>query len=159
QALISQAKLVVGGERHLDLLGDLPRGERMAWPSPMHDAFPAILSRRGEPVAVVASGDPYFYGVGSLLATQVPPEEIVCLPGISAFSLAAARLGWALQDCALLTLHGRALERVLPALQPNSRVLALSWDSTTPAKVAELLLLYGFGEARMIVCEAMGGRN
>lgn len=159
QTLIAQAALVVGGQRHIELLGSLPKGERMAWPSPMHDAFPAILARRGEPVAVVASGDPFFYGVGSVLTAQIPAEEIVCLPGISAFSLAAARLGWALQDCALVTLHGRALERALPALQPNSRILALSWDGTTPARLAELLVRHGFGDARMIVCEAMGGPN
>lgn len=159
QALIAQAALVVGGQRHLDLLGGLAKGERVAWPSPMHDAFPAILARRGEPVAVVASGDPFFYGVGSLLTGLVPADEIVCLPGISAFSLAAARFGWALQDCALVTLHGRALERVLPALQPNSLVLALSWDGTTPAKLVELLVRHGFGDTRMIVCEAMGGPN
>jgi precorrin-6B C5,15-methyltransferase / cobalt-precorrin-6B C5,C15-methyltransferase len=157
QALIAQAALVVGGQRHLDLLGDLAKGERLAWPSPMHDAFPAILARRGEYVTVVATGDPFFYGVGSLLAAQMPAEEMICLPGISAFSLAAGRLGWAQQDCALVTLHGRALERVLPVLQPNTRVLALSWDGATPARLAELLVHYGFGDTRMIVCEAMGG--
>ncbi len=157
RALIAQAGLVVGGQRHLDFLGDLATGERLAWPSPMHDAFPAILARRGGPVAVVATGDPFFYGVGSLLAAQVPAGEIVCLPGISAFSLAASRLGWAQQDCALVTLHGRALERVLPVLQPNSRVLVLSWDSATPTRLAELLARYGFGDTRMTVCEAMGG--
>ena len=157
RALIAQAALVVGGQRHLDLLGDLVTGERLAWPLPMHGAFPTVLARRGSPVAVVASGDPFFYGVGSVLAAQVPADEMVCLPGISAFSLAANRLGWAQQDCALVTLHGRALERVLPILQRNSSVLALSWDGTTPAKLAELLVRYGFGDTRMIVCEAMGG--
>jgi precorrin-6Y C5,15-methyltransferase (decarboxylating) len=157
QALIAQAALVVGGQRHLDLLGDLAKGERLAWPSPMHDAFPAILARRGEYVTVVATGDPFFYGVGSVLAAQVPADEMVCLPSISAFTLAAGRLGWAQQDCALVTLHGRAFERVLPVLQPNAKVLALSWDGTTPAKLAELLVRYGFGDTRMIVCEAMGG--
>jgi precorrin-6Y C5,15-methyltransferase (decarboxylating) len=157
QALIAQAGLVVGGQRHLDLLGDLVKGERRAWPSPMHDAFPAILARRGTPVAVVASGDPFFYGVGSVLAALVPADEMICLPGLSAFSLAANRLGWAQQDCALITLHGRALERVLPVLQPNARILALSWDGATPGKLAELLVRYGFGDTQMIVCEAMGG--
>ena len=156
-ALIRQAPLVVGGQRHLDLLGDAVKGEHLAWPSPMHDAFPAILARRGSPVAVVATGDPFFYGVGSVLARQVPADEMLCLPGVSAFSLAANRLGWALQDCALVTLHGRALERVIPALQPNCRILALSWDGSTPRLLAELLVRYGLGEARMIVCEAMGG--
>ena len=159
RALIAQAGLVVGGQRHLDLLGDLAKGERLAWPSPMHDAFPAILARRDSPVAVVATGDPFFYGVGSVLAAQVPAEEMICLPGISAFSLAAGRLGWGQQDCALVTLHGRALERVLPVLQPNTKALALSWDGTTPAKLAELLVRHGFGDTQMIVCEAMGGPN
>jgi len=158
RTLIAQAGLVIGGRRHLELVADAVKGETMAWPSPLDDAYPKILARRGTPVCVIATGDPFFYGIGSVLAGLVPADEIVCLPGISAFSLAVGRLGWALQDCALVTLHGRALERVIPALQPNSRVLALSWDGTTPAKLAELLARLGFGDTRMTVCEAMGGR-
>jgi len=157
KTLIAGAALVVGGRRHLDLIGGLVKGETMAWPSPIQAGFPAILERRGQQVAVIATGDPFFYGIGSLLAREVSPEEMTCLPGASAFSLAAGRLGWALQDCALLTLHGRALERALPALQPRSRVLALSWDGTTPAKLAALLVRYGFGDTCMTICEAMGG--
>ena len=157
KTLIRQATLVVGGQRHIDLVADAIRGETMVWPSPLHDGFPAILERRGRPVAVIATGDPFFYGIGSVLAREVPPGEMICLPGVSAFSLAASRFGWALQDCALVTLHGRALERILPVLQPRSRILALSWDGTTPAKLAELLVRYGFGDAQMTVCEAMGG--
>jgi precorrin-6Y C5,15-methyltransferase (decarboxylating) len=110
-------------------------------------------------VTVLASGDPFFYGVGSVLTREVSADEIVCLPGASAFSLAAARLGWALQDCALVTLHGRALERVIPALQPNGRVMALSWDGTTPGLLAALLVRLGFGVTRMTICEAMCGPN
>jgi precorrin-6Y C5,15-methyltransferase (decarboxylating) len=155
--LIGEATLVVGGRRHLDLVAGAVKGETMVWPSPLHDGFPAILERRGRSVAVIATGDPFFYGIGSLLAREVTPDEIVCLPGVSAFSMAAGRLGWALQDCALFTLHGRALERIVPALQPRSRLLALSWDGTTPARLAELLVRHGFGDTHMTVCEAMGG--
>jgi precorrin-6Y C5,15-methyltransferase (decarboxylating) len=157
RSLIAQAALVVGGRRHLDLVAGGVTGETMVWPSPLKDGLPAILARRGSPVAIVATGDPFFYGIGSLLARVVPPAEMLCLPAISAFSLAANRLGWALQDCALVTLHGRPLELVVPALQPNSRVLALSWDGTTPRLLAELLVRHGFGETGMTLCEAMGG--
>ncbi|MCW2274624.1 precorrin-6y C5,15-methyltransferase (decarboxylating) subunit CbiE [Rhodoblastus acidophilus] len=153
---IAQARLVVGGARHLQLIGETA-GERLAWPSPLQEAFPRILARRGEPVAVLASGDPFFFGVGSLLAQIVPPADILCLPQPSAFSLAASRLGWALQDCALVTLHGRALEKILSHLQPGAKILALSWDGETPGKLAALLRERGLGASKLTVCEAMGG--
>ncbi len=105
----------------------------------------------------MATGDPFFYGIGSLLAQEIPPEEMICLPGASCFSLAASRMGWAVQDSALVTLHGRALERIVPYLQPRARILALSWDQTTPHRLAELLVRHGFGDTRITVCEAIGG--
>ncbi len=154
--LLFSAELVVGGKRHLALVGDTP-AEKLAWPSPLTDAFPAILARRGRPVAVLASGDPFSYGVGSLLARHVPPNEYVTLPAPSAFSMAAARVGWAVQDCALVTLHGRAFEKIVPHLQPGRRILVLSWDGTTPARLAEHLVANGMGRSKLIVLEAMGG--
>jgi precorrin-6Y C5,15-methyltransferase (decarboxylating) len=156
RVLLTQASLIVGGKRHLALAGDLP-GRKLAWPSPPERAFPEILSWRGKPVCVLASGDPFFFGIGSLLIRCVAAEEMLCLPSPSAFSLAAARLGWALQDCALLSLHGRPLERIVPHLQPNRRILALSWDGTTPGRLAELLTARGMGGSTMTVCENIGG--
>jgi precorrin-6Y C5,15-methyltransferase (decarboxylating) len=153
---LAEAELVVGGKRHLALAGEF-RGEALAWPSPLTEAFPRILALRGRPVVVLASGDPFHYGVGSTLLGHIPAAELSCLPAPSAFSLAAARLGWAEQDCALVSLHGRALERVVPHLQPGARILALSWDGETPAKLAALLVARGFGGSLLHVCEAMGG--
>jgi len=157
RALIARASLVVGGRRHLALVAKAVKGETLAWPSPPQNAFPAILARRGAAVCVVATGDPFFYGIGSLLARYVPVTEMLCVPTASCFSLAACRLGWALQDCSLVTLHGRALERIVPFLQPHARILALSWDATTPGRLATLLTRHGFTDARMTVCAAMGG--
>ena len=157
RALVSQAVLVVGGARHIALAGPAVRGETLAWPSPLVEAFPAILARRGQPVCVLASGDPFFYGVGTTLMRLVEPSEIVCLPAPSAFSLVAARLGWPLQDCSLLSLHGRSFERIIPHLQPCARIVALSWDGTTPQRIARELAGRGLGRSRLVVLEAMGG--
>jgi precorrin-6B C5,15-methyltransferase / cobalt-precorrin-6B C5,C15-methyltransferase len=154
--LLAQASLVVGGKRHLKLAGSLA-ATTLPWPSPPDAAFSAILARRGTPVCVLASGDPFFYGIGSLLMRHVAADEMLCLPSPSAFSLAAARLGWSLQDCALLSLHGRPLQRVVPHLQPGARILALSWDGTTPAQLAKLLSDRGMGGSAMTVCENIGG--
>jgi precorrin-6Y C5,15-methyltransferase (decarboxylating) len=108
-------------------------------------------------VCVLASGDPYHYGVGAVLARHIDPAETMVVPTPSAFSLAAARLGWPLADCALVSLHGRELDRVRPHLQPGARVLALTSDGEGPAALAGLLAAAGFGASRLTVLEALGG--
>ncbi|WP_018407565.1 bifunctional cobalt-precorrin-7 (C(5))-methyltransferase/cobalt-precorrin-6B (C(15))-methyltransferase [Methylocystis rosea] len=157
RALVAQASLIVGGARHLAMI-DAP-AERLQWPSPLSDALPRILAQRGKPTVVLASGDPFFYGVGDLIARHVAPDEIFCVPAPSAFSLAAARLKWSLQDCALLSLHGRAFERVTPHLQPRAKIIALSWDESTPAHLARHLAERGMGGSRVFVLERLGGAH
>ncbi len=155
--LIEAAELVVGGRRHFALADGAIQGRRLPWPSPIGDAVPEIVRYRGRPVVVLASGDPFHYGVGDLLLRTIPADETLCLPQPSAFSLAAARMGWSLQDVALVSLHGRALEGIVRHLQPGARILALSWDGATPAKLAALLVERGLGGSSLIVLEAMGG--
>src|SRR5262245_8806798 len=155
--LIQSAELVVGGKRHLALADGLIDGRRLAWPSPIGDALPEIEKHRGRPVVVLASGDPFHYGVGDLLLRSIPANETLCLPNASAFSLAAARLGWSLQEVALVSLHGRAMEGIVRHLQPGARILALSWDGETPARLAKFLVERGMGASKLTVLEAMGG--
>lgn len=157
KSLVSSAELVVGGARHLELAAQLIKGERLPWPSPLHNAFPEILARRGRPVVVLASGDPFNFGVGKQIASLVSADELVSVPQPSSFSLAANRLSWALQDAATIALHGRALEGLIRYLQPGARILALSWDGSTPAKAAKLLSERGFGGSSIAVLEDLGG--
>jgi precorrin-6Y C5,15-methyltransferase (decarboxylating) len=153
---LAQAELVVGGRRHLGLVGRV-EAETLAWASPIEATFPAILARRGRAVCILASGDPFCFGVGSTLACHLPVAEMRCYPRPSAFSLAASRLGWAQQDCVLMSCCGRPVEALIPALHPGARLIVLSADASTPAMVARLLTERGFGPSRLIVCEAMGG--
>jgi precorrin-6B C5,15-methyltransferase / cobalt-precorrin-6B C5,C15-methyltransferase len=154
--LIAQAAFIVGGKRHLALAGPL-KAETMIWPSPIENALDAIEAHRGRPVCVLASGDPFFFGVGAMLMRRFTSDEMTSVPAPSAFALVASRLGWSQQDCALLTLHGRPLEAIIPHLQPGARIVALSWDDATPAKLAALLTQRGMGRSRLTICEAMGG--
>jgi precorrin-6Y C5,15-methyltransferase (decarboxylating) len=155
--LVATAELVVGGARHLAMADTLIGGRRLIWSSPLDATLQEMARHRGRAVVVLASGDPFHFGIGKQLAAIAGPEEFICLPQPSAYSLAAARLGWSLQDVALVTLHGRALEGVIRYLQPGAKILALSWDGTTPAKVAALLAARGMGASRIAVLEAMGG--
>ena len=154
---ISAAELVCGGRRHLELAARLITGERHAWLSPIERSVEFIRAARGRNVCVLASGDPFYFGMGATLARSIDPSEMVTIPAPSSFSLAASRLGWAIQDAALISLHGRPLDLIRPHLQPGARILALTSDDKGPADLAALLTSSGFGGSVLTVLEALGG--
>jgi precorrin-6B C5,15-methyltransferase / cobalt-precorrin-6B C5,C15-methyltransferase len=156
RTLVETAETLVGGARQLAMM---PPGnaERLVWQRPLRNTITSITARRGNRVAVLASGDPMWYGVGSLLARHFRREEMTILPQPSAFSLAAARLGWPIAECTVLSLHGRPLDTLRLHLAPQRRVLLLSEDGSTPRQVAQLLTELGWGPSRLTVFEHLGG--
>jgi precorrin-6B C5,15-methyltransferase / cobalt-precorrin-6B C5,C15-methyltransferase len=154
---IERAELVAGSGRQLALVQALIRGETLRWPSPLADGIERVLARRGRSTCVLASGDPFFYGIGATLAPRLARAEFVCFPAPSSVSLAASRLGWPLADTEVVSLHGRDLHGIVRYLRPGGRVMALSWDRTTPALLAALLVQRGFGRSQLHVLECLGG--
>ena len=156
RALVEGAEVLVGGERHLALVPETA-AERLPWRQPLGDTIALIEERRGRHVVVLASGDPLHFGVASLLARHFAAGEIAVLPHLSAFSLAASRLLWPLEECIALSLHARPLDALRLHLAPGARILALSGDGDTPVQVAELLRDSGWGPSAMTVFAHMGG--
>ena len=159
QRLVSEAEFVFGGRRHLALAASLIKGEQQAWPSPLDTALDDLVALNGRKVCVLASGDPFLHGIGATIARRVPAAEFFVVPAPSAFSLAAARLGWPLAAIEAASLHGKPIELIRPLLHPGRRVLALTSDADGPAKVARLLTELGFGRSMLTVLEALGGRQ
>ncbi|KEX91570.1 precorrin-6Y C5,15-methyltransferase [Pseudomonas putida] len=149
------ASRIIGGQRQLDLLPVCIRAERQLWPSPF--SLAPVLERYGEPVCVLASGDPMFFGVGASLARQVPSSEMLVLPAPSSCSLAAARMGWPLQDVVTLSVVARPIAALNAQLSSGVRLLVLSNDGQSPAAIAALLRERGFGPSRLSVLEHLGG--
>ena len=158
--MIETAELLVGGARHLAMVPPAlvsPGAERLIWRRPLADTLGDIAAWRGRRVTVLASGDPLWYGVGTVLARRFPLDEMTIVPHSGAFSLAAARLGWAIEGCTALTLHGRPLDGLRLHLAPRARLLLLSQDGDTPRSVAALLSASGWGPSRLTVFEHLGG--
>lgn len=154
--LIDNAETLVGGGRHLAMIPEDGRA-RLTWPTPLTDLMPQIAERRGSPVCVIATGDPMFFGIGVTLSKHFSADEMDVVPSLSAFSLAASRLGWPLADVEQLTLHGRPVSLVVPFIQPGARLMILSDGGETPAEVARILTERGYGDSRLAVLEHMGG--
>lgn len=149
------ASRIVGSPRQLALLPRCVGAQRLDWPTPF--SLAPVLALRGEPVCVLASGDPMFFGVGASLARQVAAEEMQVLSMPSSCALAAARLGWALQDVQVASLVARPLAALNAHLYSGMRLLVLSNDGDSPAAIAALLRERGFGPSRLQVLEHLGG--
>ncbi|MEV7599706.1 precorrin-6y C5,15-methyltransferase (decarboxylating) subunit CbiE [Kitasatospora sp. NPDC089797] len=158
RAALESAQVVIGGPRQLELLPhDAVGAERVAWPSPLRPAVPGLLAEHaGRRLAVLASGDPMFFGIGRTLAEVVGAERLRVLPHPSSVSYACARLGWPLEATEVVSLVGRPPAALALALHPGRRLLVLSADATSPATVAALLTEHGFGTARLRVLERLG---
>ncbi|MEU5052778.1 precorrin-6y C5,15-methyltransferase (decarboxylating) subunit CbiE [Streptomyces sp. NPDC021096] len=158
---LRRAEVLVGGPRQLDLLpaGECT-GERVAWPSPLRPAVPALLAAHAERnVCVLASGDPMFYGIGRTLAEILGADRLRVLPHPSSVSYACARLGWPLHDTDVISLVGRPPGALAAALHEGRRLLVLSAGADTPAEVAARLRERGYGPSRMTVLEQLGGER
>ncbi|MEM1360479.1 MAG: precorrin-6y C5,15-methyltransferase (decarboxylating) subunit CbiE [Pseudomonadota bacterium] len=155
RAALESAEIIVASERLHGLTGALDV-ERLTWPSPFDMMVDQILALRGRRVAVLVTGDPLWFSVGARLGREIDAAEIVYHPQLSAFQLAAARLGWSLADVETITAHGRPPEQILPFVAPSARMLVFTAGPETPGQVAQLLTARGYGESRMVVFSDLG---
>ena len=160
RAALHDAEVLVGAARQLALLPASCPGERVSWPSPLRPAVPTVLAAHaGRRIAVLASGDPMFYGIGRALCEVAGADAVRVLPHPSSVSYACARLGWAVEDVEVVTLVGRPAAGLAASLHEGRRLLVLSAGAATPAEVAALLCEHGFGPSRMRVLEQLGSER
>ena len=131
------------------------------WPVPFDPMFENLFKWKGQNIVILATGDPLWHGVGSIIARKLSPEEFEVYPAPSAYSLAAARLGWPISSCELVTLHGysRPSNLIRPFIQPNTRLICLTGGNDTVHEVAYHLTAMGYGLSPMTVLENMGDKT
>jgi precorrin-6Y C5,15-methyltransferase (decarboxylating) len=158
-SILNQAQIIFGGERHLFMLPPDDNREKIPWKSPFQTSISDIISRRGQAVCILASGDPLCYGVGTNILKDINISEITIIPAPSAFSLASSRLGWSLTEVETLSLCGRPVSLLQSYIYPGAKLLILSEGKHTPANVAEILISRGYGNSQITVLEKMGNTN
>lgn len=158
RAVVEAAEVILGGQRHHTLTDGL-NVRRIAWPSPFDALIDTLTGLRGQRVVVLATGDPLWFSVGARIGRAINPAEIAYHPQLSAFQLAAARLGWSMADVETLTVHGRPVEQIIAFIQPDARLLILTTGEDTPTQIARFLTERGFGASHMVVLANMGGEK
>ncbi|MEO9168167.1 MAG: precorrin-6y C5,15-methyltransferase (decarboxylating) subunit CbiE [Aestuariivirga sp.] len=153
---IETAEVIFGSQR---LLAMLPKqkAEIHLWPQPFAAAYTQVKSFAGRNTVLLATGDPMNFGVARKLFELLPHDEIKVIPHLSAFSLAAAKLGWSIPDCDCLTIHGRPAANLEAFIQPDAKLLVLTQDETSIAEVCRRLIARGFEKSKVTVLESLGG--
>ena len=154
--VVASAEVIIGGDRHYSLAG-VAGAERVPWPKPFDAMIDRIRSYKGQRVVVLVTGDPLWYSAGARIGRTIDPAEITYHPNLSAFQLAAVRMGWSMADVETLTVHGRPVEQMIAFIQPGLRLLVLTTGSETPSRIAEFLTDRGYGQSPMTVFSSMGG--
>ncbi len=153
-----RADIIYTSNRLAKLLPPALQPKVRTWPVPFNAMVDEIARERaqGRKVAVLATGNPFYYGVGAVLARHFPPEEIEAWPTPSAFALAAARLGWAEQDIFKISLHGRHARALEPLLVERTRIFLLT-EPNSLRTVVERLRRRNLLGTRIYVLVDLGG--
>jgi precorrin-6Y C5,15-methyltransferase (decarboxylating) len=163
--LVDEAGVVVGGERHLAMLGSTlettTRRRLVPWPSPLLPGLRRLLDdlpddEAGAGVVVLASGDPLVSGIGATLVRELGADRVRLHPAVSSVALARARMGWSAEESAVVTLVGRDVDRLRRDLAPRARLVVLTSGEDAPSRIAALLVEEGYGGSRLTVLGDLG---
>ncbi|MFT4087440.1 MAG: precorrin-6y C5,15-methyltransferase (decarboxylating) subunit CbiE [Gordonia sp. (in: high G+C Gram-positive bacteria)] len=156
---ISTAEVIYGSARQLALIGGRTGGRTVAWSSPMSAHLSTLLDDDAEPgtVHVLASGDPMFHGIGSSIVKAVGRDRVTVLSAPSSVSLATARMGWDLAQTGVVSLVTGPPEQIVAELTDGARLLVLSRDGSSPARLASILRESGYGRSTLTVLGDVGG--
>jgi precorrin-6Y C5,15-methyltransferase (decarboxylating) len=119
-------------------------------------ALLALAREVAEPVVVLASGDPLFFGIAGALRAAAPEACVRVLPWFNSLQTLCHRIGIAYERMVSVSVHGRGWEELDAALIGGAPLIGVLTDATrTPAAVAARLLEYGFTQYVLHVGEAL----
>ena len=157
--VIGQAEVLAGGRRLLDMLPN-HQGERLELSHGLADWLDQVATAAQErSVAILASGDPGFFGVARAVVGRLGQDQVEIWPNLSAMQAACARLKLPWSHAAHVSLHAAGddgLLRLWRALSQADLVSVYTNPSWGPAQVAALLLERGQEGWRMHVLEELG---
>ena len=155
--IIERADILIGGRRLLGFLPDSPAEKKVIGKD--IEAVLAFIRRRlgRKTMAVLASGDPLFFGIGAKLIEAFGPDRVAVHPNVSSVAAAFARIKEPWDGVRVLSLHGRKNESELfRALAEEDRVAVLTDPERNPAWLARRVMEKLGGGFRLAVMESLG---
>jgi precorrin-6Y C5,15-methyltransferase (decarboxylating) len=155
--LLTAADIILGSEPTLDLVREL-RAERVPVGADLNEEVRLIEANLGRKrLAVVAGGDPLFYGIARYLCDRLGKERFEVLPHVSSMQMAFARVKESWDEAYLTNLATHPLDEVLDRIRVAEVVGLFTSEQEGPPRVAHALLARGLDYFRAYICENLGG--
>ncbi len=156
---VARCQVLAGGSRQLEFFPQF-EGRRVVFKNGLTAAIDELIELADEnTICVLASGDPLFFGIGSLLVKRFGAERMEIIPQPSSIQQAFARVGRSWNDATIVSLHGKPLEGLTTRLKRTAKAAVLTDDKNTPSVLARHMLEYGEADWRAWVCENLCGPN
>ncbi|MDQ1429005.1 MAG: precorrin-6B C5,15-methyltransferase / cobalt-precorrin-6B C5,C15-methyltransferase [Acidimicrobiaceae bacterium] len=155
QAPLPPVALLVGGTRQLEIVAAGPEIPTVTIAGDLTAVLAAIAAEPGA-VAILASGDPGFFGIVRSLAARFGPEALEVHPAPSSVSVAFARLGIPWDDALVVSAHGRPLAQAAAAVATATKAAVLMSPDNPPEALGKELLALGAAPAEIQICSRLG---
>ena len=157
--LINQAELIFGGERLLDMFPAIS-GQKVAIRHNLAQVTEIIKNNIGQKrMAVLASGDPNFYGIAKYLISKLSKDIFEIIPSVSSMQLAFARIKESWDDATFASVHSRPIEDIVKTVRSSHKIGIFTDEEHTPAAIARVLLAQGVDGYQAYVCQELGGED
>src|SRR6185312_5225986 len=157
--LLLAAQVVFGSESVLRLLPELT-AERVRIGADLPEVVEKLRANLGKRrLALVASGDPLFYGTARYLCEKVGAEHFEVMPHVSSMQLAFARIKESWEEAYLTDLAARSLDDAVDKIRTAETVGLFTSERYHPGRVAAELLGRGIDYFTAYVCENLGGKD
>lgn len=155
QAALKNANLVIGSERQLALVAELHGNQTCELPK-LAELKQQLAELADNHVVILASGDPLLFGIGRWIKNNFSAQRIQFHPAISSLQAACHRLGLSLQDCEMVSLHGRSVESIRRVFRDQQTLLLLTDKNSHPQRLAQECLSAGYDHAEITVLSDLG---
>lgn len=160
ESALRSAQIIIGSKRQLETVrritsNALSLEEEIVLPD-LGELEAVLASHSGKCIAILASGDPLYYGIGRWLSKRYSLDEISFYPAVSSIQAACHSIGLSLQDAEVVSLHGRPLVTLRRYLAQHQNLVILTDKHSTPQALALECQQAGFEESSLWVCEKLG---
>ena len=151
--IIAKSEVLIGAQRHLDIFPEFGGEKRVLGDLSTMLEF---LKKSDQRVAVLASGDPNFFGIARFILRNLPKERIEIFPNVTSVQYAFARIKEPWDDALFVSVHGRGMKNAIDKIIAAEKAAVLTDEKNTPATIAGELIKRGAEGYIAWVCEDLG---